>query len=88
MPSGQNPCNQLLSSNRRRSKGDLGKLQVKLWFAIETAEAGLKGAMQEADSEEVRRWVHVISQLGTTYIKAVLDGDIEERVKRLENARQ
>jgi hypothetical protein len=88
MPSGQNPWNQLLASNRRRSKGSLEKLQVKLWFAIETADAGLKGAMQEANSEEVRKWVHVISQLGSTYIKAVVDGDLEARLKALEDARQ
>ena len=88
MPSGQNPWTQLLASNRRRHKGDLGKLQAKLWFALEAADAGLKVSMQADDHDGARKWAHVISQLGTTYIKAVLDGELESRVKALEDLRK
>jgi hypothetical protein len=87
MPSGQNPWNQLLARNHRRSKGDLGKLQRKLWGAIETAEIGLKGAMREGDGYEVQRWIHCLTQISSVYIKAVLDGDLETRIKALEALR-
>ena len=88
MPSGENIWNQLLKEDRRMRKGDLKGLLRKLWFAIETAESGLRGAMQEGDSEEVRRWLHVTSQLASVYAKVSLDGDLEARVKMLENARK
>ena len=84
MPSGQNPWTQLLASNRRRSKGDLNKLQIKLWHALGVAEAGLRAAMEDADGEAVRRWLHVIYQLAGTYGRIALDGDIETRLKAIE----
>jgi hypothetical protein len=88
MPSGQNPWSELLASNRRRSKGDLGKLQRKLWFGIETAEAGLKSAMEAGDGGEVQRWIHCLTQISSVYAKVVINGDLETRIKRLEEARQ
>jgi len=84
MPSGENPWTQLLASNRRKSKGNLNKLQIKLWHALGVAEAGLRAAMEEADGEEVRRWLHIMYQLAGTYGKIALDGDIETRLKAIE----
>ena len=88
MPSGENIWNQLLKEDRRMRKGDLKGLLRKLWFCIESAESGLRGAMQEGESEEVRKWLHVTSQLASVYAKVSLDGDLEARVKMLENARK
>ena len=88
MPSGENPWTQLLASNRRKSKGDLNKLQIKLWHAISVAEAGLRAAMEGADGEEVRRWLHIMYQLAGTYGRIALDGDIETRLKRMEQGLQ
>jgi hypothetical protein len=88
MPSGENIWNKLLRDNRRMRKGDLGKLQRKLWFCIEAAETGLRGAMQEDNGEEIRRWLHVTSQLAAVYSKVVIDSDLEQRIKLLEDARK
>ena len=88
MPSGKNTWNQLLASNRRRSKGNLNKLQIRLWHALDVAETGLHEAMRQADAEQIQKWLHVTSQLSSVYIKAVIDGDLEARVKALENARK
>lgn len=84
MPSGENPWTQLLASNWRRSKGDLNKLQIKLWHAIDVTEAGLRAAMENADGEEVRRWLHIMYQLAGTYGKIALDADLELRLKAIE----
>lgn len=84
MPSGENPWNHLLVSGRRKSKGDLNRLQAKLWHGIDVAEAGLIAAMTDADSGEVRRWLHVLHQLAGTYVKIALDGDIEMRLRVVE----
>ena len=88
MPSGQNPWNQLLAGNRRRSKGDLNKLQGKLWRAIAIVEAGMLSAMEAGDGAEVQRWIHCLTQISSVYAKVVIDGDMEARVKRLEDARK
>ena len=85
MPSRQSPWNQLLASNRRRSKGNLNKLQIRLWHALDVAECGLHDAMQAADAEQVLRWLHCLAQLAGAYGKIALDADIEQRVKSLEN---
>ena len=84
MPSGENIWNQLLRDDRRMRKGDLKGLLRKLWFAIEAAECGLRDAMAAGDGDEVRRWLHIISQLSGAYSKAAVDGDLEQRVKSIE----
>ena len=84
MSSSKNPWNQLLASNRRRSKGSLDKLQLRLWHGICTAEAGLHDAMEQGDAEEVRRWLHILHQLAGTYAKIAMDADVEQRLKGIE----
>ena len=85
MPSGENIWNQLLRDDRRRGKGSLNKLQRRLWYALDVAEGGLKGAMQEDDAEGVRRWLHIFNQLASSYSRVAIDSDIETRVKALES---
>jgi hypothetical protein len=84
MPSGQNPWTQILSAKRRRAKGDLSELQRRLWRGILIADAGLDDAMQASNGEEVRRWLHVLHQLSGTYLKIVMDADLEQRLRALE----
>jgi hypothetical protein len=84
VPSGENPWTQLLASNRRRSKGDLGKLQVKLWHAIDIVEHGMHDAMEQGETGELRHWIHCLNQLSLTYAKIVIDCDLEQRIKALE----
>jgi hypothetical protein len=84
MPSGQNPWNQLLGVKRQRAKGSLTDLQRRLWRGVLVAEAGLDEGMRVADSEEVRRWLHILHQLSGTYLKIVMDGEMEARLRALE----
>ena len=84
MPSGDNQWTQLLASKRLRSKGDLTKVQAKLWYGLQVAEAGLKGSMAEDDGESVRKWLHCLTQLANVYSKVALDGDLEQRLKTIE----
>ena len=84
MPSGQNSWNQILGVKRQRAKGSLTDLQRRLWRGILVAEAGLDEGMRAADSEEVRRWLYILHQLSGTYLKIVLDGELEARLKALE----
>jgi hypothetical protein len=84
MPSGQNPWSQILGVKRQRAKGSLTDLQRRLWRGILIAEAGLDDAMRAADSEEVRRWLYILHQLSGTYLKIVMDADLEQRMRVLE----
>jgi hypothetical protein len=84
MPSGENVWNELLKTMRPKAKGSLVALQVKLWRGIRAAELGMNKAMAENDSDEVRRWLHVMQQLAGVYIKTVVDADIELRLGQLE----
>jgi hypothetical protein len=84
MPSGENAWNQLLSGKRRRSKGSLEELARQLWYDIAVANAGTRSAMERADAEEVRKWLHVKQQLSGVYLKVMLDSDMEERLRAIE----
>jgi hypothetical protein len=86
VPSGENQWTQLLRAERRRGKGSLVKLQRRLWFALDVAEGGLTDAMQAGGSADVKRWLHVFNQLAGTYAKVSIDGDLEQRLKALEDA--
>ena len=63
VPSGQHAWNQLLDKKRRRSKGSLDELARQLWYDIAVANAGTRSAMEQADAEEVRRWLHIKQRL-------------------------
>jgi hypothetical protein len=84
MPSGKNPWNQILSAKRRRAKGTLSDLTKHVWRCILVADAGLDHAMESEDSEDVRRWLHVTQQLSGTYLKILVDHDIETRLRAIE----
>ena len=84
MPSGQNLWNQLLKPDKRRRQGDLASLRRALWFAITASEAGMRDAMAAGNTDEFRKFVHALNQLGGTYIRCTLDGDLEARLARIE----
>jgi hypothetical protein len=84
MPSGENPWNELLKAKRRRNKGNLDELTRRLWRGILIADVGLDDAMLSGNSEEIRRWLHCLHQLSGTYLKIVMDADIEKRLQALE----
>ena len=84
MPRGENAWSELLAGKRARSKGSLDDLQRKLWRAIRAIEAGMDGAMQRGDGDDVRKWIHCLGQVSNVYLKLVMDSDIETRLKHLE----
>jgi hypothetical protein len=86
VPSGENQWTQILAGKRLRDKGDLSKLQAKLWRGIAVAEGGMLLAMADDNEESVRKWLHCLSQIAGTYAKIVIDGDLERRIKLLEDA--
>ena len=86
MPSGQSLWNQLLSSNRRRSKGSLDKSLGYAWGGVRLAEAGAWQAAEADDPEETRKWLNTMAQCLNIYLKLSQSADLETRVKALENA--
>ena len=86
MPDAKNPWAQLLGKKRLRAPGDLNALRRRLWYAISMVMAGMDDAALHDDGEQVQKWVHCLTQLASTYIRATLDGDLEVRLKAIESA--
>ena len=84
MPKGKSLWNQLLSSNRRRSKGSLEKAQGLCWAAIRLADAGILRAAEAEDTDDVRKWMSSLHQLLHVYVKLASAADLEVRVAELE----
>lgn len=84
MPRAENPWNDILNVQRWRKSGDLSQLRRRLWRVLLAFECGLNEAMAEGNGEDVRRWGHALNQVAGTYLKVTLDGDIEQRLKALE----
>ena len=82
----KNPYGELLSKQRLRASGDLIKLKARLWHALNVTLTGLDDTMAQDDAEEIRKWIHCLSQLSHTYIKCSIDGDIEQRLRVVEQA--
>ena len=86
MSAAQNPWNQLLTKKRLRNKGSLSGLQQRLWYCLSAALCGLDDAMLGDDAEQVQKWLASITQLSHAYSKVAIDGDIETRLKAVEQA--
>lgn len=67
-------------ARRSRKAGDIERLRVKLWHAIERAETFL----EHGDPATVFRAVNAIAQATAPYLKAVEVGELEERLAALE----
>jgi hypothetical protein len=50
--------------------------------------AGMDDAALHDDTEGLQKWVHCLTQLSSTYIRATLDGDLEVRLKLIEKTMQ
>ena len=44
----------------------------------------MKTAMADDDHDGIRKWAHVLTQMAGTYLKIALDGDLEQRLKTIE----
>jgi hypothetical protein len=84
MPAGENAWTQLLATKRGRSKGSLEDLQKRLWKAIRALDYGLDDAIQRGDGDELRKWVHCLTQVSNVYLRLVMDSDIEKRLQAIE----
>ena len=84
MPSGQNPWNQILNAKRRRGRGDLSKLQQRLWHAINCCMIGIDDDLAGDDPEGARKWINSLTQVSNVYARVVIDSDIEQRIRTLE----
>jgi predicted phage tail protein len=72
MASGDTLWNQLLNKKRIRGYGDLARLKGRLWHCMNICNAGIDEAIRakQVDTEEVRRWIHAMNQVASTYIRA------------------
>ena len=80
VPRGPNTWNELLGSSRRRTPGSLGKVQARLWFAVQAAELGLRKSMAAEDAEEARKWCHCLGALANTYCKVSEGGELSQKL--------
>ena len=40
--------------------------------------------MAQGNGDEVRRWGHALNQVANTYFKIVMDGELEHRIRAIE----
>ena len=80
MPTGTSTWNTLLSSNRRRSKGTIGQVMIKVHYACQVCESGMMRSMYEEDPEEVRRWAYCLGQLAGVYQRLAADSELSSKI--------
>lgn len=74
-----------MARQRRRKPGDLAALQRVVWQALLEAEAILRDA--DSEPELKLRGVHAVTQAASAYARLIETGELEARVKRLEERR-
>jgi hypothetical protein len=67
---------------RRYDPGDIAALRGRLWDAIEAVTDLLED--ENADNDDIRKSAHCLAQLSGPYLKAVEVGEIEARLRALE----
>lgn len=73
-----------LTKRSRRSRGDLNSARLRLWRAVEAAEACLMDAAAEDDRAGVLRAVHAVTQASAAFARLVEVGELEARLAELE----
>ncbi|MBS1912854.1 MAG: hypothetical protein JST22_12775 [Bacteroidetes bacterium] len=76
----KNPYQGRLRRKVKRSAGDVDRLREKLWKALERAE----GLMDNDDAALVLRAIHALAQATGPYLKAVEVGELEARLRAIE----
>ncbi len=76
----KNPYQGRIERKAKRSAGDITRLREKLWKALERAE----GLMDSDDAAVVLRAIHALAQATGPYLKAVEVGEIEARLRAIE----
>jgi len=76
----KNPYHGRMGRKAKRSAGDVDRLREKLWKALERAE----GLMDNDDTAVVLRAIHALAQATGPYLKAVEVGELEARLRAIE----
>ena len=76
----KNPYQGRMERKAKRSAGDITQLREKLWKALERAE----GLMDSDDAAVVLRAIHALAQATGPYLKAVEVGELEARLRAIE----
>jgi hypothetical protein len=72
---------------KRVTPGNLDQLKATLWVAIERLEEALASDEVGNDVGKLTRLAHAISQAATPYMKVIELGELEARIRSLEEAR-
>ncbi len=75
-----------LAKRKRRSSGSLNGATLRLWRAIEAAEACLMDSAELGDQAGVLRAVHATTQAASAYARLLEVGELEGRLSELEAA--
>lgn len=78
-----NPYRARLAKKRRRKPGDVHDVLTVLWHAVLTAESVLEEAQGQPELQ--LRACHCVAQTAGQYIKALEVGELEARLKVLED---
>jgi|SRR5687768_17290827 len=84
MPKGQHPFNQLLKGRRKRSKGSLEEALRECWLLVRVCAAARDHAMEQADFDEVHRFVQLEVSALRAFATLSVPGDLEQRIRVLE----
>lgn len=73
--------------HKTRKPGTLDDLRVKVWRAVNSAEQMLESAMETVeDTERLARALHAAVSVYREYRTLLVDSDLEERLKAIEEA--
>ena len=72
-----------LAQRKRRSKGDLNGARLRLWAALEAAEACLQDAAAAGDRDGVLKACHAVVQASGAYARVFEVGELEARFSAL-----
>ena len=74
-----------IAARRRRKQGDLNAARLRLWRAVEAAEAVLMDAAALGNQDGVLRATHAITQAVGAYTRLFEVGELQARFDELEN---
>ena len=85
MAAPNNPVTHLarLAKRKRRSSGNLNGARLRLWSALEAAEACLMDAVAEGDRDGVLKACHAVTQTSGAFARVFEIGELEARLTAL-----
>ena len=85
MAAPKNPVTYLarLAKRKRRSSGSLNGARLRLWSAVEAAEACLLDAVADEDRDAILKACHAVTQTSQAYARVFEIGELEARFTAL-----